>query len=662
MRGPSAAPHRAASAVKEAQFHSNFARHQVQVAMRAEDLPGAGQHAAVLVGVGVTQHNLLPVVPSGHQLAIIGPAPQLAANGWRIAQVFNGFEKRHRHQTGVASSPFQLHAAQASQTHHGQHIFHCGCAADHILAYCLWRAAVLDLRHHPESLQHACTLRRQPACQRLRRCVGNCLLQRQCMHPRMLANVESVQMKSKCAYLQDQRINQRSRNAQSAVSLKRLPQCLQIVEELLNRTVRRQSLRQPILTARQRVSHYWQRGALSAWLLRYFHRSLDACLQTNCEAAIVFEFILSAEELCLGRVHLLHVCSQPLEQCLADANLLCACSQQIANLIELPLVIKQQLTARQLNRIARHLRCDKGTAISVAADPRAEAEHFWQRVRLNLQTISLAQRIGNLAIKAGQRGKDRDVVVIQPHLDFVVNCGPARAHFVGLPKAGNLRANRLFQLRHLLIGNRNPVQLRQKLANAPPLEHHRAPSRLRGMRRKNRHNEHAPHPLQSLVRANPHAPHCAQGSGKRPALPRSLPTQVQCIAPPLAVIGLRQVDQLKVKCKGPRQLNRPLHRQRVRQLQGLRRLLRCLFMASARLFVPAANGSLPQRLHLRKQLLPRLLAQYLAQQHTQRTHIAPERSLFQLANLRLKLRQPLRPTLEVPQKSHNLLIMHERFI
>ena len=34
------------------------------------DLPGAGEHAAVFVGVGVAEHHLLPVVPGVEQLAI----------------------------------------------------------------------------------------------------------------------------------------------------------------------------------------------------------------------------------------------------------------------------------------------------------------------------------------------------------------------------------------------------------------------------------------------------------------------------------------------------------------------------------------------------------------------------------------------------------------
>ena len=137
--------------------------------------------------------------------------------------------------------------------------------------------------------------------------------------------------------------------------------------------------------------------------------------------------------------------------------------------------------------------------------------------------------------------------------------------------------------------------------------------------------------------------------------------QSQRNAPALAMIRLRQVDELEVKCKRPREQNGPLHRQRVHQLQRTRRVPRRLFFLAARLGVAPADRPLPQSLDVRKELFARLLAQHLAQQRAQRTHIAPQRSLLQLAGLRFKLRQPLRPALGIPQKRHRILIMHDSF-
>ena len=120
------------------------------------------------------------------------------------------------------------------------------------------------------------------------------------------------------------------------------------------------------------------------------------------------------------------------------------------------------------------------------------------------------------------------------------------------------------------------------------------------------------------------------------------------------MVGLRQVDQLKVKRKGPRQQNRALHGQRVHQFQRRRGQPRPLLRLAARLGVPPPDRPLPQRLHVGKQLFAGLLAQHLAQQRAQRAHVAPQRSLFQLAALRLQFLEPLRPALRIPQKTHRV--------
>ena len=49
MRGSAAASDGAAATVKKPQLHAALARHHVQIAMGAENLPGAGQHAAIFV-------------------------------------------------------------------------------------------------------------------------------------------------------------------------------------------------------------------------------------------------------------------------------------------------------------------------------------------------------------------------------------------------------------------------------------------------------------------------------------------------------------------------------------------------------------------------------------------------------------------------------------
>ena len=93
----------------------------MQSAMGAVDLPGAGQHAAVFVRVGVTEHQLLGVAPGGEERAVIRARPKLAADVRRIAGgVFEiDLEERNRHDAGIevwsASSPSTPDSSETAQ-------------------------------------------------------------------------------------------------------------------------------------------------------------------------------------------------------------------------------------------------------------------------------------------------------------------------------------------------------------------------------------------------------------------------------------------------------------------------------------------------------------------------------------------------------------------
>src|ERR1017187_3250525 len=94
VSGPATTTYGAAAAMEEAQGDAGFAGHLVERAVRLPYLPGAGDHAAVLVGVGVAEHDLLAVAPGREQRPIGGGRPQLAADGGGVAQVLNGLEEQ----------------------------------------------------------------------------------------------------------------------------------------------------------------------------------------------------------------------------------------------------------------------------------------------------------------------------------------------------------------------------------------------------------------------------------------------------------------------------------------------------------------------------------------------------------------------------------------
>ena len=116
------------------------------------------------------------------------------------------------------------------------------------------------------------------------------------------------------------------------------------------------------------------------------------------------------------------------------------------------------------------------------------------------------------------------------------------------------------------------------------------------------------------------------------------------------MVGLGQVDELEVKGEGARQAIGLHSVQRLDAAQCAREWLSRL----AILGFAAANGDLPQLFHFAKELLARLLAQDLAQKHAQRTDVAPQRRLFDVARAGFQFSQTKGPVLRFPKQSHCL--------
>ena len=101
MGGAAAAADGAAAAVEEAERDVALAGDLVERAVGLPDLPGAGDHAAVLVGVGVAEHDLLLMVPGFEQRLVGVAGPELAHDGGGVLQVFDGLEERDGLEAGI---------------------------------------------------------------------------------------------------------------------------------------------------------------------------------------------------------------------------------------------------------------------------------------------------------------------------------------------------------------------------------------------------------------------------------------------------------------------------------------------------------------------------------------------------------------------------------
>ena len=150
MRRPAAPTHGAASAVKQPQLDVALAGRRVQGAVRFVNLPGARQHAAVFVRVGIAEHHFLMAIPGIEQPRIIRIRPQHAANLRAVAQVFDGFKQRHRHQSRIISRCRNRNARQLREPRDRQDIFSRPRAADDIALNRLRRIAALQRRDAPQ--------------------------------------------------------------------------------------------------------------------------------------------------------------------------------------------------------------------------------------------------------------------------------------------------------------------------------------------------------------------------------------------------------------------------------------------------------------------------------------------------------------------------------
>ena len=103
MCGAAAAPYRAAATVEEPQVDAGLARHGVECAVGLEDLPCGRDHAAVLVGIGVAEHDFLGTVPTFEHRLVRFRGPQVAANCGRILEVWYGLEEGHWLQAWIVA-------------------------------------------------------------------------------------------------------------------------------------------------------------------------------------------------------------------------------------------------------------------------------------------------------------------------------------------------------------------------------------------------------------------------------------------------------------------------------------------------------------------------------------------------------------------------------
>ncbi len=172
---------------------------------------------------------------------LIGLAgPELAADGGRVAQVFDGLEERNGLQAGIGASCLrrERRPARASQRTRSASSRASG-AGDDIVGDRLG-VLLLELGEHAEGGEDLGGLRRELGgkLQRAfaeRALPGAELFDGSGVHARMLAKIERVQVQAEGADREDQRVDVHRGEPLAVVARERIAQDLQIVERTRRR-------------------------------------------------------------------------------------------------------------------------------------------------------------------------------------------------------------------------------------------------------------------------------------------------------------------------------------------------------------------------------------------------------------------------------------------
>src|SRR5262245_53419946 len=164
MCGTAAPPYRAAPAVEEHQLDVALARDLVQGAVGAEDLPRARDHSAILVRIGVAEHDLLNSAPPLEVAAVLGRGPERATDVGRSAQIRDRFKQRHRHETmaGLTLLWRDLHPAHFGKAKERSDIIARADPAYDVCGKRLGRGGLLEIRERTKRVEHNARFRARP--------------------------------------------------------------------------------------------------------------------------------------------------------------------------------------------------------------------------------------------------------------------------------------------------------------------------------------------------------------------------------------------------------------------------------------------------------------------------------------------------------------------
>jgi len=230
---------RSASAMKESQLHIELSGQLMQCVEGLVELPGAGDHSAILIRVGIAQHDLLPRSPRLQQRIVLRIGPHLAHDLRRMPQRLDGFEKGDWHEARIILGAGDAEPCQRGQPNHCKDVPFGFCAADDVRANHAATSGLLFAADSSHGFEQLGGSRRQF---RRKSVLGACcfpgdFVQSLRMNAGMLADIERVQLESEAADFKQNRINDGMGESRSAVLTKALAHQQEIVLKFMGRGI-----------------------------------------------------------------------------------------------------------------------------------------------------------------------------------------------------------------------------------------------------------------------------------------------------------------------------------------------------------------------------------------------------------------------------------------
>jgi hypothetical protein len=463
----------AAATVEQAQVHAFPAAHRTELVLCAVQRPVRHPVAAILVAVGVAEHDLLEPAPRLELQPVYGIGEEGGHAVGAVAQVVNGLEQRHEVEGGLHAPVPQPPQARLLRQEHGlEDVAHAVRHADDAAAHGV-RLDGQDVADGGERLEDAA-----------RRVTDGCIRCEQ--RPRvaqlatehvLLRGLAQLAVRSGDTGDGEDVVDGALVDVAVLAHVQRGQVQAEGADEdaaPLEAAVPRDTGEAGLLEAALRQVEVRQhaRGLARRRLLQTVQHAVD-----ETAVRLVAEPVLVGCDV---------VFQQPFVQCVRHADESLGDAQLAAQRGEFAFVQCHGGGALAVERPAGDVRGDVGVAISVGADPAAPAQERRQLHRGGVPAEVVAERPSHVTVDARRRLPDAGLHEPDALLDFIANAGPLVAYVRSGDEERDLVSERVHCVVAFGGSDIGAMHVGEEFGDAALRAEQRAATRFRGVRRERR--------------------------------------------------------------------------------------------------------------------------------------------------------------------------------